>query len=606
VIAVGVWLRTPPGIRFVLRVVDETGQTLQYGVGRPIYATDAAAWYRHVVPLGASESHWGGADDGVPHGAIASLAVLAADPLEAGATGAIDFDDVALFDELLAELDPATALRMPVPAAAAAFREGLGANIHFTRDDAALDALRGAGFRFVRMDLTWSAIETTAGVYDFSSWDDLLAALEARGMRAHLILDYGNDLHSDGPGWAPRSPAQVAAFGDFAEAAARHFAGRPVQYEVWNEPNIAVFWQPAPDAAAYAALAREAVSRVHAGDPAALVSVMGTSGIDLAFIRTALRLGAADAADAVGVHPYRQDAPETAADEVLLLRAALAETLPAPPPVWCTEWGYSSAWYGDGHAADSRKRQAVLAVREILTGWALGFPFHVYYDVRDDGTDPANGEHNFGLLADDYADKPAMVALRTLDEAARERTPLSLLAAAPSCLNGLELAGALDTVWVLWLSPPGDRLETRLPADAVVRDCAGADVDAPLVDGKRRVTLAEADGPVYVSLPLPPGPDADGDDAVDADSSAEAEAGADAPLDDLGAGDGDAAADVDTGAEDAAPPDAAGDGAADAPGSPGSGGGCACRTGGAGSVAERFLVLLALAVVVRRVRRGTA
>ena len=47
----------------------------------------------------------------------------------------------------------------------------------------------------------------------------------------------------------------------------------------------------------------------------------------------------------------------------------------------------------------------------MLTIWALGVPVAAWYDVRDDGDDPRNPEHNYGLL-DSYGMEKA-AALRS-------------------------------------------------------------------------------------------------------------------------------------------------------------------------------------------------
>jgi hypothetical protein len=41
-------------------------------------------------------------------------------------------------------------------------------------------------------------------------------------------------------------------------------------------------------------------------------------------------------------------------------------------------------------------------------------PVSIWYDWKDDGTDPAEREHNFGTVTHDLEPKPAYVALRTL------------------------------------------------------------------------------------------------------------------------------------------------------------------------------------------------
>jgi len=71
--------------------------------------------------------------------------------------------------------------------------DGLGVNIHFTdAKPGELEMIKAAGFKWVRMDLTWGGTERKPGEYDFAAYDRLVAALEKNGLRAVFILDYGN------------------------------------------------------------------------------------------------------------------------------------------------------------------------------------------------------------------------------------------------------------------------------------------------------------------------------------------------------------------------------------------------------------------------------
>src|SRR2546426_5265300 len=190
-------------------------------------------------------------------------------------------------------------------------------------------------------------------------------------MKALFVLDYSNLLHSDCPRcsdwltYGPQSISTIKAFGDYAEAAARHFAGHGVRYEIWNEPNWPVFWMPTPDSSQYAALAKEVIARVHSGDLKALVSTGGLAGFDFEFLRGVIGSGGTQGADSIAVHPYRLSGPESATDELAHLRSILAATFPTGRPIWNTEWGYSSTWSG-GTTAAARNTQAAMVVREIL------------------------------------------------------------------------------------------------------------------------------------------------------------------------------------------------------------------------------------------------
>jgi hypothetical protein len=193
--AIAFQIKSPAGIRIRLRVIDETSQTLQYNLVRPLVATDTAAWYRHVVKLDGPSEYWGGANDGIVHGGIRAVGILAGDALEAGSAGEILFDNVAAISGTLSvSLDPASP-SSPAIAGNSDLLSRLGVNIHFTDNDPALDAARSAGFAFVRMDLFWHLVERERGDYNFSGHDRLVNALAARGMKALLILDYGNPLY---------------------------------------------------------------------------------------------------------------------------------------------------------------------------------------------------------------------------------------------------------------------------------------------------------------------------------------------------------------------------------------------------------------------------
>ena len=74
-------------------------------------------------------------------------------------------------------------------------------------------------------------------------------------MRALFILDYGNPLYTRGK--SVRTAEAREAFARWAVAAAKHFSGRGINWEVFNEPNHPIFWPPKPNVNEYAALAVE-------------------------------------------------------------------------------------------------------------------------------------------------------------------------------------------------------------------------------------------------------------------------------------------------------------------------------------------------------------
>jgi polysaccharide biosynthesis protein PslG len=302
--------------------------------------------------------------------------------------------------------------------------DGLGVNIHFTDPQPGeLNMLAASGVRWVRMDFKWDITERVKGVYDFVPYDRLMAALQPFGIRALFILDYGNPLYDeDGP---PRDDASRQAFAKWAVAAARHFAGRGIVWETYNEPNNQEFWRPRPNVEEYAKLAltvgrafREAVPEEKLIGPA-------VGEMDFRFLEGSLKAGLLEYWSGVSVHPYLRSDPEHVVSGYCRLRKLIdtyapvkgAGSVSREMAIISSEWGYSSAWRGL-----DREKQGQLLARQWLINLANGVSLSIWYDWRDDGTDADDPEHNFGMVANSYQQgreqvyepKPAYFAARTL------------------------------------------------------------------------------------------------------------------------------------------------------------------------------------------------
>jgi polysaccharide biosynthesis protein PslG len=303
---------------------------------------------------------------------------------------------------------------------APAVEQTLGVNIHFTEaQPGEIKMIAEAGFRWVRMDFKWDETERERGVYDFSAYDRQLTSLDQFQIRPLFILDYGNPLYADGG--PPRTEAARQAFANWAVAAARHFANRGIVWEIYNEPNLKTFWAPGPNVDEYAALVAAVNRAFRSASVHEKLIGPATSQIDASFIEACLKAGVADRWAAVSVHPYRQTDPETAPIEYARVREMLERYGVGGVralAIISGEWGYSSAWRG----MDEQK-QAAMVARTFLTNVANGIPLSIWYDWRDDGVDPKDPEHHFGLVRNQFRTsqpvleaKPAYLAAKTLSE----------------------------------------------------------------------------------------------------------------------------------------------------------------------------------------------
>ena len=311
-------------------------------------------------------------------------------------------------------------LTFALPAAASAtlpelkIPDGFGVNIHFTGEPKNLDLIAEAGFKFIRMDFSWSGIERTKGVYDFekTGYDALTNGCTKRGIRILYILDYSNRLYESEQ--SVRTDAGRAAFAAFARAAAKRYAGKNVLWEIWNEPNIKQFWSPQPGVDDYCKLVEAAAQALKKADPNAFVVAPATSTIPFDWLENCFKKGLLNWIDALTVHPYRPQSPETVIKDYVKLRELIARYAPQGKsiPIISGEWGYSNVNWDSSRLSDEKQGQYL--ARMFLINLQQNVPISIWYDWKNDGPDPNEREHNFGTMSRDLTPKPAYLAAKTL------------------------------------------------------------------------------------------------------------------------------------------------------------------------------------------------
>jgi len=292
--------------------------------------------------------------------------------------------------------------------------DGFGVNIHFTGQPRDLDLIAEAGFKYIRMDLSWSGIEREKGVYNFerTGYDALTEGCAKRGIRILYIFDYSNRLYESDH--SVRTEQGRKAFAVFAEAAAKRYAGKGILWEIWNEPNLRQFWNPQPGVDDYCKLVAEAAPLVKKADPTGLVVAPATSGIPLGWLEQCFKQGLLNHIDVLSVHPYRAKPPETVIADYTALRELIGRYAPAGKqiPVISGEWGYSNINWDKTRL--SNQQQAQYQARMFLTNLYQGIAVSIWYDWKNDGTDPNEREHNFGTVGHDLTPKTAYIAAKSL------------------------------------------------------------------------------------------------------------------------------------------------------------------------------------------------
>jgi hypothetical protein len=268
------------------------------------------------------------------------------------------------------------------------------------------DLIADMGFKFVKNGLRWDEIEKEPGIYEFEISDGLVESYSRLGIRTFFILARSNPLYESN--LSVRTEEGREAFANFAEAAARRYAGKGIIWEIWNEPNIEDFWKPQPSVEDYCKLVNETASRIKKADPTGLVVAPSSSEIPFEWLEECFKCGLLDWIDALTVHPYRAEPPETVIEDYARLRSLIKKYAPKGKEVVpiSSEWGYSleSPWL-----ALSEEQQAQYLVRMFLVNLYQDIPISIWYawiDEPDVGT--------YGVMTSDLKPKVAYFATKTL------------------------------------------------------------------------------------------------------------------------------------------------------------------------------------------------
>jgi hypothetical protein len=313
-----------------------------------------------------------------------------------------------------------------------------------------LDLAAEAGSNVVRVNVGWSALEQAGnGEYNLpfvEKLDRFVGGAAARGMRVVAML-------WNTPCWASSAPPSVkqgceGAWWDrgvqwyppenpneYAEAArwmTDRYGTSLAALEVWNEPNLidGYWWRTTDPAGDYAELLKAAYPAAKAGNPSVPVLAGALQGGDRQFLEELYAHGVQGSYDGLSIHPYNEwRAPDdhwvpewsryTFLPAIESVRAAQIEAGDGAP-LWLTEFGWTTAEgayaYRDQRFTVSEAQQAAYIARALELVCSMEFvEAALVYNLRDNGTDPAAYEENFGLVRRDFSPKPALEAFQAAE-----------------------------------------------------------------------------------------------------------------------------------------------------------------------------------------------
>ncbi len=301
-----------------------------------------------------------------------------------------------------------------------------------------------SGLTWLRDEIKWEEMEKEPGVYKIPAKDiEWVNAANDAGLKVLLLFNTrGNRIYDN--------PYDPAAYANAASWLAQELDGKIGALEVMNEPfnfkgmgkTFGGTWNGnEPDGSisgwirAYVALVNQTADAVKAVTPD--LKIIGLGAEPPANHRM-LDLGISPKVDGLADHPYsRRVIPEQvlyAAGEGILRRDGIAvadeqgtfrsvvdlyrQKIGAdggPKEFWITETGFTTYSGLDTHtihAGFTEEAQAKYLQRKIVEALGLDIDVFIQYAFKDDGVNPNNAQHHFGLIRYDLSKKPAYAAVK--------------------------------------------------------------------------------------------------------------------------------------------------------------------------------------------------
>ena len=386
------------------------------------------------------------------------------------------------------------------------------------------DASDALNTGYIRFDASWAQIQAGGKTsYDWAYVDAVVAAANRHNLKV-LLIPYETPAWAR-PAGAPTdwsgnkyAPQNLTDYTDFLKELAKRYVPQGVlDYQIWNEPNMSMFWKdtvanPRPNAQHYGELLKAAYQAIKTDHPEANVIMSGIAAIRNTgnqfgsdninasdYMQQIYDGGYNKYFDAAAFHPYNQPflpsdqfrqsdnfdirtynawwrMLHSYADDNNVTHKGFREIMTAggdsSKKLWVTEYGAYTD--GDAYKVTEQTQAAMMAdaVKQHDTNDFFGpLFFHRFKDNLAYGT-PGTAEDFYGLYHSDGTPKLAVAAIRGAIDTYYPRSTLSAKADATVLQNGIHIAaqptisGKADAYAYITVTAHSDPITCTTRADA--------------------------------------------------------------------------------------------------------------------------------------------
>ena len=286
-----------------------------------------------------------------------------------------------------------------------------------------LDAAAQTGATWMRVLIDWHVIEPVKGQFNWGYADHWINGALKRGMKVLGLIAYTPEWARYPDAYYTAPPADPANFAAFSTAVVQRYGDRISDWEIWNEPNLPLFFGYAERPAdVYTQVLKAAYPAIKAVQPNSVVISGGLSravGVDAPtnFLNQMYASGVKGYFDAFAMHPYvfpggMAEDFDNGWSDLARVRDIMVANGDGDKKIWMTELGApTSAPEAEGVGEEEQAKQILDVLAGVAaTGWSG--PAFIYCIRDEDSTKTDDREANFGaLLTSDWQPKYAASVL---------------------------------------------------------------------------------------------------------------------------------------------------------------------------------------------------
>lgn len=293
----------------------------------------------------------------------------------------------------------------------------------------ALSMISEAGIQAIRVDFSWIVMEPDRGRFDWRQYDAMVSAIQEHHLGILALVGgsprWATSTPTDSQ-WATAHPKDMQEYARFVYVLVSRYHDSVRAWAFWNEPNVSIYWKPAPDPLRFAEMQRLGYLAAKYADPSGIVLFTGLANDGSQwmpqhtwyppeeFLQAVYKEIGGQFFDAVGRHPYAHPTWEgfdVLRQFVRATRAVMTANGDASKPLWLDEIGYGLT---GGLTEEGQANWLVQLLDHMLSSTDYDAVF--WYNFRnkpveeyghEEGSDSYIFEHTLGLVREDFTPKPA-------------------------------------------------------------------------------------------------------------------------------------------------------------------------------------------------------